>query len=94
MKEVERIFIEKAVERAGIFLYSREIALEFVKACGNENIHLFGIDGFFLKDNRIQPSMTDSIDFSSLFFEGDIYQKAINFLEVRSDNMFFEITCA
>nr|WP_295876244.1 hypothetical protein [uncultured Chitinophaga sp.] len=94
MNIAEEIFIEKAVERGGIFLYSRGIALEFVKTCRSENIQLLGIDGFLLDGNRIQPSMADSIDFSSLFFEGDIYQKAISFLVVRPDSMFFEITCA
>ncbi|TWF39066.1 hypothetical protein FHW36_106290 [Chitinophaga polysaccharea] len=93
MNKVEQIFVEEALERGGLLLYTREIALKFVKECRNENIHLLGIDGFFLIDNSTQPSMADSIDFSSLFFEGDVYKKAIDFLEKRPIGMFFEIIC-
>lgn len=93
MNKVEEIFIEKAVERGGLFLYSRENAIAFVKACKNEKIHLLGMDGFFLTNNRIQPSLEDSLDFSSLFFQEDVYEKAIDFLEIRSDDLFFEIIC-
>lgn len=93
VNKVEQIFIEKVLERGGLFLYSRETALEFVKACRKENIDLLGIDGFSLIDNSIQPSMADSIDFSSLFLEGNVYRKAIDFLEIRPSDMVFEILC-
>jgi hypothetical protein len=93
MNKVEKIFIAKALERGGLFLYSRENAIAFVKACNKEQIRLLGIDGFSLTGNSIQPDLQHSIDFSSLFFEGDVCKKAIDFLETRSDDLFFEVVC-
>lgn len=57
MNKVEQIFIEIAVEREGLFLYSKENALEFVKECGKGKINLLGIDGFLITDESTQPRM-------------------------------------
>lgn len=91
MNKAERIFTESALERGGIYLYSRENVIAFVLACKEEKICLLGIDGFWLTAHSIQPSMEDSIDFSSSFFTGDCYEKAIGFLAIRSGELFFEV---
>lgn len=91
MNKAERIFTESALKRGGIYLYSRENAIAFVLACKEEKIGLLGIDGFWLTANSIQPSMDNSIDFSSSFFTGDCYEKAVGFLEIRSGELFIEI---
>jgi hypothetical protein len=93
MNKVEQKFKQKAIERGGLFLYSKKNAMEFVNECRHERIHLLGVDGFSLTENSTQPSINDSIDFSSSFFRGEMYEKAIDFLEQRSDALFFEIIC-
>ena len=93
MNKIEQLFMVKALERGGLFLYSKENALEFVKECEKEKIQLLGIDGFFITDKSTQPSMDYSIDFSSSLFEGTVYNKAIDFLEASPNNLFFEIVC-
>ena len=87
MNKAEQIFIE----RAGLYLYSRKNAIAFVTACRKEKVCLLGIDGFSITTNSTQPSMNNSIDFSSSSFKGDVYDKAIAFLEMQPDELFFEI---
>ncbi|NLR82479.1 hypothetical protein [Chitinophaga eiseniae] len=91
MNKVAKIFAERALERGGLYLYSRNDAMECILACQAEKIHLLGIDGFRLTADTIQPSMNDSVDFSSSFFEGDIYEYALASLEKRPEELFFEI---
>jgi hypothetical protein len=87
MNKIAQIFIE----RAGLYLYSRKNAIAFVMACRKEKVRLLGIDGFIITSNSTQPSMNNSIDFSSSFFKGDVYDEAIVFLEIQPDELFFEI---
>jgi len=51
--------------------------------------------GFYFHNPGIQPSMENSIDFSSHVckFKLDMYSDAIEFLNARSKPMFFEIVC-
>ncbi len=100
MKEVEKIISLKSINRNGLFLFSKEDAKEFLNACKSENIEIIGIDGFWLKENKIIPSMENSIDFSSKHFINrqsaheffvNIYESAVSFLDSKSDEMFFEI---
>ncbi len=94
MNKVEKLFIDKSVHRYGIYLYSKTVALEFIRECIKQNIPILGIDGFFISENKTQPSMEDSINFSSQVFTVDIYEKAILFINSRSNNLYFEIVCS
>jgi hypothetical protein len=90
LNSIEFFFKNKVINRNGIFLYSKEHSIEFVKKSKELNVKLLGIDGFYLTEITIQPSMRDSIDFSkNLGFE--IHELALSFLEERSNNLFFEI---
>lgn len=93
MNKVEQSFVVRALKQGGLFLFSKEDALEFVKECRKEKIHLLGIDGFLITNKSTQPAMNYSIDFSSSLFEGNVFNEAIDFLEASPDNLFFEMVC-
>lgn len=97
MNRVEKQFKEKAIVRGSIMLFTKENALSFVKACKESGIQILGIDAFHLLEENIQPSLDNSVDFSSSEYSlsaEDIYSEAINFLRGKSDNLFFEIVCS
>ncbi|GEP89991.1 hypothetical protein SAMN05660909_01409 [Chitinophaga terrae (ex Kim and Jung 2007)] len=93
MNKVEVAFLEKGERRAGLVLYSRDVALAFVEACKAERIVLLGIDAFFLTPDTVQPRIEYSRDFSSGFFSGDAYKAAEDLLLLAPDNLFFEMVC-
>jgi hypothetical protein len=86
--------MSKAINRSGIYLYSKDNALQFINECKKQKVAILGIDGFYLDGNTTQPSMENSIDFSTKPFIESIYDEAINFLEFRDDKMYFEIVCS
>lgn len=87
------MFLEKCLNRGGILLYSKQDALDFVRACKNHEIGLLGVDGFFISETTTQPSMEDSVDYSSGLSMDNIYEKAIAFIEGKRDDLYFEIVC-
>ena len=91
---VEKLFLSKAINRAGIFLYSKRDALEFVEECRKQGVPVLGIDGFFLTGSTTQPSMDNSIDFSTKSLGEATFDKAVQFLKQRGDDLHFEIVCA
>jgi hypothetical protein len=93
MNKVEEKFIDKALNRSGVILYSKFDALEFIKECAKNNVGLLGIDGFFITDKTTQPSLNDSIDFSIGTVYQNIYDKAKEFIEKREDSLYYEIVC-
>ncbi len=97
MNEVEKKFKSKAIIRGGVSLFSKENALSFVVACQKNNIEILGIDGFVLTECTTQPSMENSIDFSSRRYSQkleSVYSEAIHFLNEKDDSLFFEIVCS
>ena len=90
MNKVENEFIERGVvimrPSGKWFVMSKSHAMEFVEACKKESIVIIGIDGFYLRDKGIQPSMANSIDFSSSDYKGnkDFYAASISFLNESS----------
>ena len=93
MNKVEKIFIDKSLNRSGIILYSKRDALEFVEECSRNGIKILGIDGFFITDKTTQPSLRDSIDFSTELYYRNIHTIAKKFIERKEDNLYFEIVC-
>ncbi len=93
MNKVERIFMDKALNRRGIMLYAKQDALAFIEECNKNRIRLLGIDGFFITDTTTQPSLDDSIDFSNVPQLQNVYDKAIEFIKRRKGNLYFEIVC-
>ena len=91
MSQIESLFEDKAIKRSNILLFSKENALEFIDECRKRNIVILGIDGFYLTEKTIQPSMDNSIDYSRRPFSESIYEEAIGFLKNSDDKLYFEI---
>ena len=72
--------VKRAVHRFGIDLYSAEDAMLLIKFCQQASIPVLGIDAFKIREEKIQPSMENSIDLSSKENAHDI---AIQFLTDR-----------
>lgn len=112
MNKVEKLFKDKAViQHGGWAIYTKRDAIDFISACKKENIGILGIDGFFrgkdishpsipnllVTPDSIQPSMIDSIDFTTAPLKDtvqDVYSFSIDFLNKRNDRLFFEIVCS
>lgn len=91
--QVEKEYMEKAVNRGGILLFEATSAIGFVKRCREFNYRILGIDGFYLDDEKTQPTMEDSIQFDERkgFYQ---YSTAIEFIENRkSKGLYFEVVC-
>lgn len=100
MNKIEKQFWDKGlVQPSGLWaIFPKSVALEFVKECKNESIKILGIDGFFLYDDgAIQPSQEHSIDFTrepySTLNDFNVWEATLNFLNMQSDELFFEIVC-
>lgn len=99
MNKIEQEFIEKGLvdmrPNGRWFVLSKINAIEFVKACQKENISILGIDAFYLNGSLIQPSMDNSIDYTSHTHKDktDIYSQALNFLSQQNENLYFEVVC-
>lgn len=77
------------------FILSKENALKFINSCYVAGIEILGEDGFFLDENNtVEPSMANSIDFTSAGknYYGS-HEKAIDFINDRNDSWYFEIVC-
>jgi hypothetical protein len=96
MIDIARRFSGQAVVRpGGLTVYPKLVAMDFINACKEAKVSLLGIDAFYLDGEYIRPSMEDSIDFSSPYTkrERDIYEFAVDFIEHRDPELFFEIVC-
>jgi hypothetical protein len=93
MNKVEVLFSGRALNRGGVLLFSKKDTLDFIKQCKNCEINILGIDGFFISEVATQPSLEDSIDYSTTFSNACIYENALKFVEERDDNLYFEIVC-
>ena len=99
MNKVEIKFKDRiAINRDTYFLFTKFDAIDFVRECLTENIEILGIDGFYKIDNQtVQPSMENSIDFSSSDYlrkGSNIYDDSIIFINEKDENLFFEIVCS
>lgn len=80
---------QKAIHRHGIDLYDAEDAILLIKLCQQAQIPILGIDAFKLYDDKIQPSMENSIDMS---LESKNYDLALRFLtDRRTAGFIYEI---
>ena len=72
----------------------KKTAIQFIRDCKKERIFVLGIDGFYkINKDTIQPSMENSIDFTSKLFQGDALKEAMLFLISKEENLLFEIIC-
>lgn len=96
MDDILEKFAQSAVKRAGLVLFSGSNALLVIDEACRRNVEILGIDGIFLFESATQPSMEDSIDFTSANARTtDVYAAARNFVEKHDQlNLFFEIVFA
>lgn len=93
-------FKNNIIQSHGLELFTKEDALSFIKECEKNGIEIFGIDGFYLTETTIQPSMENSINFCSLSInqketlnQKEIYYLAKTFLYNNKDEkLYFEIS--
>jgi hypothetical protein len=91
MNNAELLFKDKAIIKGGLMLFTKADAVQFLKECQKQNIKILGIDSFKIIGEQIQPSMDNSIDFSTTGEAGN-FSKAEEFIITRSDEFYFEIT--
>lgn len=91
MNKVELLFKDKAILKGGMMFLPKNVAIQFVHECKNQGVKILGVDGFYLFGDAVQPSLDHSIDFS-ITNETTDYKKAEQFIMVRSDELYFEIT--
>jgi hypothetical protein len=93
LNKIEQLFAAKAIIRPGTFLLKPIDAIDFVSECQKQEINILGVDAFYLIEEKIQPSLMHSVDFTSLRrHESDInvYDAAQKLIEAAND-MYFEI---
>jgi hypothetical protein len=91
-KEQQKQFLD----RMGIILLDKQTSIEFCEYLFQKNCMILGIDGFFIfPNNKIQPSMENSIDISSspyrMEFIKDNQMRILDFIRQQPSGMFFEI---
>ncbi|HET6256753.1 MAG TPA: hypothetical protein VFE32_21960 [Puia sp.] len=93
LTRIEKLFENKAIIRHGTFLLKRNDAIEFVNECEKCKVKILGVDGFFLNGDYIQPSIENSIDFTSNSYvekNASNYDAARQLLK-RIEEMYYEI---
>jgi len=95
MNQVEKQCEDRAIIRCGKMLCTKDNAMQFVKVCERYKSQILGIDAYYLHEDKIQPSLENSVDYSSNDTQkmDNIYSEAINFLKEKSDELYFEIVC-
>lgn len=92
---IKKQFAERFLDRHGVQLLSKVDALQLVRACIDQRVRILGIDGFRLLEDGIQPSLENSVDFSSKKLQDSYVDSAFRdpteFLRTRDDKMMFEI---
>jgi hypothetical protein len=91
-KEQQKHFLDIG----GIILFDKQTSIEFCEYLFQKNCLILGIDGFFVfPNNKIQPSMENSIDIScnpyKVEFIKDNQPLVLDFIRQQPSNMFFEI---
>jgi len=90
-------FASRFLRHGGVLLLSQADAIDMVHACIAENIRVLGIDGFWIRGDMIQPSLENSVDFSSPELQASYLDPAfrdpIQFLKTRDNRMMFEVVC-
>jgi hypothetical protein len=97
MNKVERLFVDKALIRGGVYLFSKYNALKLIDECRKAKISILGIDGFFITETSTQPSLENSLDFTSSTYKGNrdnVFDEARKFIEDRKNDLYFEVVCS
>ncbi|MGE0267466.1 MAG: hypothetical protein AB7S78_03270 [Candidatus Omnitrophota bacterium] len=89
--KVELEFKEVGTIRGGILFLPLDKAIKIVNRAEQEGIGILGIDAFYLKSDKTQPSMDDSKEFK--FEDNTDYDEVRTFLKNKSENkeLWFEV---
>lgn len=96
MNKLEKEFLDKAlVQPDGLLIFNKKDSINFVKACEKETINILRIDAFFLVEDGIQPSMENSIDYTTGYDYNfsNVYLFSEEFIKEQPDNLYFKIVC-
>jgi hypothetical protein len=97
LNKIEEQFSNRFLRHGGVLLLSKSDAMEMVLTCITQGVRVLGIDGFWLRGDMIQPSLENSVDFSSRELQASYLDPAfrdpIEFLKTRDDHMMFEVVC-
>jgi hypothetical protein len=97
LNKIEEKFATRFRRYGGVLLLTRSDAIDMVQLCIDEGGCVLGIDGFWIRGDMIQPSLENSVDFSSKDLQESYLDPAfrdpIRFLESRSEEMMFEVIC-
>jgi hypothetical protein len=90
---VESKLKDEGVLRHNTYVYPKEVAIKIINQCKNIGIGILGIDAFIIKPNFHQPSMDNSIDFTTKPYNiaDNTHDLAIIFLENSDSQFYFEI---
>ncbi|REG76896.1 hypothetical protein [Algoriphagus antarcticus] len=92
MNRIEKLFKDRVVQRGGINLYSKVDALNFIKECEKDQVYILGVDGFYITEDKTEPSLDNSIDFSLLSVNRDrVFLMLKEFFNNKEESLFFEI---
>ena len=97
MNAIEQLFKEKGIFKVGTYVYPKQVAMDFINTCKKTGINILGIDALIIQGEAVQPSMDNSIDFTTDTYIKNPYKNvwdtAIAFLNERDDIYYFEIVC-
>jgi hypothetical protein len=60
LNKLEKKFKNKAIKRGGILFFNHHDAIDLILECKKAGYKILGIDGFFLDNNKTQPSSSFS----------------------------------
>lgn len=92
MDSIQKEFRDRAIVKAGTYLFGPQDAIEVVKKCSQIERKILGIDAFVVTDNTVQPFMEHSIDYSVGGLQGGNWNEAEQFILERAEMGFvFEV---
>jgi hypothetical protein len=81
VEQLEKEFALKTLHRSTIVILSPNDAIRFVERAHEEGLSVFGVDGFHLHGDQVQPDMQHSVDYSVDFGRQDgAWSKAVEFI--------------
>lgn len=86
---INMIIHSKAINRHGILLLKIDDLIDIVSICKSEGIRISAIDAFNIENDKIQPLMEDSLDFSGKILNWIIVDDYLN--RMKSQKYLFEI---
>jgi hypothetical protein len=90
--KIDSFIKDNAFQKGGVSLLSKNNSILLIRICAEENVKILGIDGFLLIQDKIQPSLENSIDFTASYAKKDnIYEQALNFVNPIDDKYYFEV---